>query len=420
MTRPPALDGRRRRDAGTSRETGGNAAMRAGFAFLVLATVLSQFYRAFLAVLSPVLGAELGTTASDLALASGLWFAVFAAMQLPVGLGLDRLGPRRTVGWLFALGAGGGAALFAAATTPAMIVTAMCLIGMGCAPVLMASFYIFARRYSAGAFASLAGLLVGVGAAGNLAAAAPMAFAVEAFGWRATMAALGLATVAIGAGLLRFVDDPPLPDGGPGNGGSLADLLRIPALWAMAPLLALHYAPSAGVRGLWAGPYLEDVFGLGASGIGLVTFGMAVAMILGNFAYGPADRIFGTRKWVLVGGNGLGAASLITLGFAPDQGLATASLLLAALGFFGASFPLMMAHARSYFPPALIGRGVTLANLLAIGGVGLLQIVSGRMHGSLIAAGAGPEAAYGMLFTFFGLLLALAVAVYLLTQDRLD
>jgi MFS family permease len=394
--------------------------MRAGFAFLVLGTVLSQFYRAFLAVLSPVLGAELGTTASDLALASGLWFAVFAAMQLPVGLGLDRLGPRRTVGWLFALGAGGGAALFAAATTPAMIVVAMCLIGMGCAPVLMASFYIFARRYSAGAFASLAGLLVGVGAAGNLAAAAPMAFAVEAFGWRATMAALGLATVAIGAGLLRFVDDPPLPDGGPGNGGSLADLLRIPALWAMAPLLALHYAPSAGVRGLWAGPYLEDVFGLGASGIGLVTLGMAVAMILGNFAYGPADRIFGTRKWVLVAGNGLGAASLLTLGLAPDQGLATATLLLAALGFFGASFPLMMAHARSYFPPALIGRGVTLANLLAIGGVGLLQIVSGRMHGSLIAAGAGPEAAYGMLFTFFGLLLALAVAVYLLTQDRLD
>jgi MFS family permease len=395
--------------------------MRAGFAFLVLATVLSQFYRAFLAVLSPVLGAELGATAGDLALASGLWFAVFALMQLPVGLGLDRIGPQRTVGWLFALGAGGGAALFAAATSPAMIVTAMCLIGMGCAPVLMSSFYIFARRFSARAFASLAGLLVGVAGVGNIAAAAPMAWAVEAFGWRETTAALAVATVAIGAGMLRFVEDPPR-EGGTGacGGGSLADLLRIPALWAMAPLLALHYAPAAGVRGLWAGPYLEDVFGLRASGIGLVTLGMAVAMILGNFAYGPADRLFGTRKWVLVGGNGLGAAALLALGLAPGQGVATAAVLLAALGFFGSSFPLMMAHARSYFPPGLIGRGVTLANLIAIGGVGLMQIVSGRLHGELVAAGAAPEAAYGALFLFFGLLLAIAVAVYLLTEDRLD
>jgi MFS family permease len=147
---------------------------------------------------------------------------------------------------------------------------------------------------------------------------------------------------------------------------------------------------------------------------------MAVAMILGNFAYGPADRLFGTRKWVLVGGNGLGAAALLALGLAPGQGVATAAVLLAALGFFGSSFPLMMAHARSYFPPGLIGRGVTLANLIAIGGVGLMQIVSGRLHGELVAAGAAPEAAYGALFLFFGLLLAIAVAVYLLTEDRLD
>jgi MFS family permease len=395
--------------------------MRAGFALLVLATVLSQFYRAFLAVLSPVLGAELGATASDLALASGLWFAVFALMQLPVGLGLDRIGPRRTVGWLFALAAGGGAALFAAATSPAMIVAAMCLIGMGCAPVLMSSFYIFARRFSPGAFASLAGLLVGVAGVGNLAAAAPMGWAVETLGWRETTAALAVATLAIGAGLLRFVEDPPGDHGdGARDGGSLADLLRLPALWAMAPLLALHYAPAAGVRGLWAGPYLEDVFGLGASGIGVVTLGMALAMILGNFAYGPADRLFGTRKWVLVTGNGLGAAALIGLGLVPGHGIGTAAVLLAALGFFGSSFPLMMAHARSYFPPGLIGRGVTLANLLAIGGVGLMQILSGRLHGGLVAAGAPPEAAYGWLFLFFGLLLALAVAVYLCSEDRLD
>ena len=83
--------------------------MKLGIFFLVLAYVLSQFYRAFLAVLSPVLQAEIGATPADLALSSGLWFLIFAAMQIPVGVALDRIGPRRTAAWLLALAGGGGA-----------------------------------------------------------------------------------------------------------------------------------------------------------------------------------------------------------------------------------------------------------------------------------------------------------------------
>ena len=67
--------------------------MRAGIAFLIVAYVLSQFYRAVLAVLAPALAADIGATTEDLARASGLWFAAFALMQLPVGWALDRLGP---------------------------------------------------------------------------------------------------------------------------------------------------------------------------------------------------------------------------------------------------------------------------------------------------------------------------------------
>jgi sugar phosphate permease len=68
--------------------------MRAGIATLILGYVLSQFYRAFLAVLTPVLEADLGATKEDLASASGWWFLAFAAMQIPVGVALDRIGPR--------------------------------------------------------------------------------------------------------------------------------------------------------------------------------------------------------------------------------------------------------------------------------------------------------------------------------------
>ncbi|NCM98068.1 MAG: MFS transporter, partial [Rhodobacterales bacterium] len=77
--------------------------MRVGIACLVLAYVLSQFFRACLAVLTPVLQADLGASAADLASASGLWFLTFAAMQLPVGWALDRVGPRLTTALLFGL-----------------------------------------------------------------------------------------------------------------------------------------------------------------------------------------------------------------------------------------------------------------------------------------------------------------------------
>lgn len=394
--------------------------MRAGFLFLLLAYVLSQFFRAFLAVLAPTLGAELGATAGDLALASGLWFAAFAAMQLPVGVALDRIGPRRTAAALFAAGGAGGAALFALAQSPGMVVAAMTLIGVGCAPVLMASFFIFARTYPPAAFASLAGLLIGVGSAGNLASAAPMAWAAETFGWRAALWALAAACAAIAAGILAFVRDPAASPAADGPTGGLGELLRLPAFWLLVPLLLVNYAPAAGVRGLWAGPYLEGVFGLDAAGIGAITLWMAAAMVLGNFAYGPADRLFGTRKRVLIAGNLAAAAALVALGLAPAAGLAAAGVLLAALGFFGSSFPLVMAHARSFYPPHLVGRGVTFANLLAIGGVGLMQILSARLFEARLAAGAAPEAAFGALFLFFGLLLAAGVAVYAFAEDRLD
>jgi MFS family permease len=84
--------------------------MRAGIVTLVVAYVLSQFYRAFLAVMAPVLNADIGATPEDLSQASGLWFLVFAAMQLPVGWLLDNVGPKRTASVLFGIGAAGGAA----------------------------------------------------------------------------------------------------------------------------------------------------------------------------------------------------------------------------------------------------------------------------------------------------------------------
>jgi MFS family permease len=392
--------------------------MKIGIAILVLAYVLSQFYRAFLAVLSPVLGQDLGATPADLALSSGLWFLIFAAMQIPVGVALDRIGPRRTSSVLLAVAGGGGALVFALAQAPWHIHVAMALIGIGCSPVLMSAYYIFGRMYPAAVFATLAGATIGFGTLGNLAGAWPLAWAAETFGWRQTVLGLAAVTLAVALALARFVQDPPALAVRAEGRGSLLDILRIRALWLILPLMFINYVPAAGLRGLWAGPYLADVYGADAQTIGLVTLAMALAMVAGSFAYGPLDRVFGTRKGVVLVGNLLGAACMLVLWAWPVSGILQATLLLAAIGLFGSSFPMMVAHGRSFIPPHLLGRGVTLLNLFGIGGVGVMQAISSRVHGAV--APIPPEAPYQAIFLLFGLSLLAGCLIYLFARDRTD
>jgi MFS family permease len=386
----------------------------AGLAALAGAYVLSQFYRVFLAVLAPALTVELGVGPVELGRASGAWFVAFALMQLPVGVLLDRYGPRRTAGWLLGIGAGGGAALFAAATGPWSLIAAMALIGAGCAPVLMAALTIFARRFDLRRFATLGSAMVGVGALGNVAAAAPLALAAEAVGWRAALFALGALTVAVAIALLLLVEDPErAPAAGAGGFRDYLALLRPRFLWPIYLMMTVNYAPAVGVRGLWAGPFLRDVHGLDAAGIGAATLWMAIAMAAGSFAFGPLDRLLGTRKWIVAGGSAAVAAGCAALALAPGAGLGAVTALLVAIGFCGMTYGVMMAHARPFFPDGMTGRGTSLMNFFCMTGVGLMQAASG----AIVAAGETPAGAYAAVFAFYAVTLAAATIPYLFARD---
>lgn len=390
----------------------------AGLVTLALSYVLSQFYRSFLAVMTPTLSVELDMTNAQFSLASGIWFAAFALMQFVVGTSLDRFGPRRTASILLAVGGGGGALLFSAATTPETVILSMAMIGIGCSPLLMASLFIFARIYSPLRFAALASGFIAFGNAGNVLGAAPLAAAIEFFGWRETLVGLTVATVSVAMAIFICVRDPARleePEGSSGLSGYLA-LLRLPVLWAIIPLTAVNYAPAATIRGLWAGPYLADVYGASALTVGNVTFIMAIAMVIGSFAYGPLDTFFRTRKWVAFGGNSISLLALLALFFHPMPEFAVAAGLLIVIGLFGMSYGVLMAHARAYFPPHLVGRGVTLMNFFSIGGAGIVQFATGPVY-SAAATSRDPASGYGVLFGFYATLLLMALAVYLFSRD---
>jgi MFS family permease len=392
--------------------------MRAGIATLILGYVLSQFYRAFLAVLAPVLEADLGATKEDLASASGYWFLAFAIAQIPVGSALDRIGPRLTAAVCLGVGAV-GAGVFAMAGSAFDIKVAMALIGVGCSPVLMASYFIFARSFSPAAFGTLAGMTIGIGSLGNIAASLPLTAAAEAFGWRETVWALAAITAAMALAVAALVRDPPRVTAPEGPKGSVLTLLAMPQVWPILAMMLVCYAPPGGLRGLWLGPYFSDVWGYSRPEVGMAGLWMGLAMVIGSFAIGPMDRWLGTRKWVIFGGNAAMLAFIAGLAAMPGQSALFATAMFVGLGFFGSTFPIVIAHARAFFPPHLTGRGVTLVNLFGIASVGIAQQVTGRLFAATPAA-QDAAAPYQAVFLFFAATTAAGLVVYLFSKDRTD
>lgn len=386
-----------------------------GLTALALAYVLSQFYRSFLAVLTPQLTQELGADKADLSLASGLWFISFALMQFVVGVCLDRYGPKRTAGLIFGVASTGGALVFATAQSPGAIVLAMCLFGIGCSPVLMASLFIFARRYSSATFAIMTSWLVAFGNTGNVIGASPMASAVEMFGWRSTMLGLAAVTFIISVAILLFLTDPEQEHQQDAGWKGYLQLFKTPVLWAIMIMMLLTYAPVVNIRGLWAGPLLQDLYQSNSLQIGHITLFMAIAMIVGSVIYGPLDRMFNTRKWIIFTGNLFVLGALLIFTVMPDTSLLLVTVLFVVIGVFGTSYGVVMAHGRSFIPAHLTGRGVTLFNFCSMFGAGVMQFSSGRLMNTHPQPGSVQS--YQWLFGFYALTLALALLVYLWSRD---
>lgn len=389
--------------------------LKAGLVSLVLAYMLSQFYRAFLAVLAPVLQDQVGAGPGDLALSSGLWFIAFALMQLPVGAALDRFGPRRTVAWLMAVGGAGGAVIFAVADAPWHLHLAMTALGIGCSPALMGPYFIFAREYPPASFGMLAGVLVGFGSLGNILGASPLVWVIEAAGWRQTLWGLAAVTLMVAALVLAAVRDPARLGAGHPQ-GSIGQILRLRALWFIVPLFGVNYAVTAAIRGLWAAPWLEQVHGVDATQIGRVTLAMGLAMVAGSFAVGPAARLAGSARRATMLFSAVMIVTLAVMWQAPALPLPAVTALLVVLGFFGSAYPLLMAHGRSFLPPHLVGRGMTFLNMISIGGVGVMQFASRPVYAAAQGAYA-PTQAFAMLWLFFLIPLAIGFLLYFLTPE---
>lgn len=415
----------------TSREQGKPALGLPGGVVALVATLItfymvSQFLRNSIGVIAPDLAAELGMSASEIGVLSSVFFLVFASAQLPLGIALDRLGPRRCM-----LACAGiavvGAIVFAQAHTPTGLIVGRILLGLGSSSSFMAPLALYAKRFPPDRFATLTGLQLGLGSFGTLFATAPLAWASAAFGWRDSFLAVGLLSAMI-AVLVWWVvreesDDRPTSAKPPeGWRDSLAGIVEVTRIPGFGPLFLMHltaYSSFALVVGLWGGPYLTHIYGFGLKERGDLLLLAAVAQIVGSLLWGPTDRLFGNHKIPVLCG-ALATAAL--LGLVAAIGTFSGPALIGWLIVFGATCaytPVLIGHGRSLFQPHLVGRGITLLNMGTIGGVFVAQTISGVVIDFFPKGADGAYAldAYRVVFGLQGAAIALGCLTYFWTPD---
>lgn len=401
------------------------AAALALLVMLTATTSLSQFFRASTSVIAPELIRDLALSPEMLGFANACFFLALLAIQVPVGILFDRVGARLTVGALAVL-AVAGTLLHATVSSGEGLAVARFLLGLGHGGSFMASIFLVSRWYPRDRWTTVmswvwAGSMLGIAAAGT-----PLALASTAYGWR--QAFLGLAVVSALVGLLFIAlvrDSPPGAVPAPREPESLLaalggylTVLRLPGLLHVLALQTVAYAVLTTTMGLWAGTYLHDVHGLSQVERGHALIAMAAGQIAGLLVIGPLDRLLDTRKWVAAACAGLTLAVLLALALAPALPTPVAVALLVALAAVSAYGPVVVSHARTFYPEALAGRGVTTANMAQLLGCALMPILTGLIPGLFPPGPRGyATEAYQWIFAAIAASLALGLLVYLRSRD---
>ena len=395
-------------------------------ALLCIAYSLSQFYRSTNAVIGPDLSRDLQIGPAELSLITSAFFIAFALVQPLVGMALDRLGPRLTMISTLSV-AILGAALFASLDTVPGLMGARALIGIGNSALLMGPLVILSRWFPPQKFSFYASLLIALGSLGGLAATAPLAAATAAVGWRGAFWGMSAITVIIalvvGWSLRDTPPDHPLNRTRPESLREvlhgLAAVFRNRQMYLIFGIHFTAYACVVTIQGLWGGPYLADIHGLDGIARGQILLAMAIGIIAGYLILGPLDRVFDSRKRLVLAGCAGIIAILAVLGLWQRPPLWSVAGLFTIMGFCSGAYAHIVAHGRAIFPDHLVGRGLTILNCGTMLGAFTFQSVTGWILAALTPKGAAhpPLAAYQTMFLTLAVALTLATLLYMRMAD---
>lgn len=388
---------------------------------------ISYLFRAVNQVIAPDLIGELGLGPGELGRLTAAYLFGFTLFQLPLGLLLDRYGPRRVQTVLLLVSAG-GAALFALAPDSWSLTVARGILGLGLSGCLMSAFKANAIWLPMSRVALGNSTMMAMGGLGVVAATSPADWLAQLIGWRPMFDLLAAATVGVALLIFFCVPKEQPAKGRPSSPESFPAQLRVigriakdPVFWRVAPMVAAMSGTFIAIQTLWAGRWLSDVAGLDRVSVADALLVMAIGFVIGSLTTGwIADRVQrrGFSIELVVG-----CAFLL---FAFSQVLVVfhapvpPSLPWFLFAFAGQAGNLGYATLAAHFGTGAAGRAQSTANLLLFGSASALQWGIGavldrfRGSGEAVVDAAGYHWAFGSVLV----LQVLAVLWYLRSKRR--
>jgi MFS family permease len=358
------------------------------FPLLSILFCFSMFYRLTSAVLAPDLIKAFNLNAERLGMLGSAFFYTFALFQIPMGVLLDRIGPRKVI-TIFTLVGAAGAFFFAFAGNFYVALAGRALLGIGMATALMGSFKVFVNRYPARRFATLSGAILSIGTLGPILATSPLVYLNSTIGWRLTFFYCGILTVGLALSLFWVLREDHHEGGSEaliassvGQHTGLIKSLKLVfgtlAFWQIGTLAFSRYGTVVALQGVWLGPYLMDIKGFAPLTAGNVLMMLSLGAGIGSPIAGYlAERVFRSAKSVTLVG-----ISCYVLCFIPLTGIirmetadAYAALFLLQ-GFFSSSGALCYTHIKELFPLSMSGTVIAGVNFFVMaGGAVFMQII---------------------------------------------
>lgn len=343
---------------------------------------LSYLFRSTNAVIAPQLVSEIGLSAGDLGLLTSVYFLAFASFQLPLGMLLDRFGPRRVQSVLL-LSSAIGSAGFAMGDSFLGLLISRALIGLGVAGGLMSAFKAITLWFPKERWPLINGCFLATGGVGAIFATTPLEWGVSVSGWREVFWLLALLTLFAAATIRIVVPDKEI-EGTPQNFHSqfaaLAVIFKDRLFWKLVPLTVVTSTANMAIQGLWAGPWLRDVAEFDRVGVADYLLVIAVVMTIGSIVTGVVADWLEKRGVSL-----LMIFACMTLFFM----LALLSIVLELapmsvlpwIGFalFANCAMLVYAVLNRHFPLAYAGRVSTATNTIAFFGAFAGQYLLGAV-----------------------------------------
>ncbi|WP_375778616.1 MFS transporter [Bradyrhizobium sp. ma5] len=338
---------------------------------------LSYLFRTINALISGRLVSDAGLGTADLGLLTSVYFLAFAAAQIPIGILLDRFGPRRVQSALL-LVAAAGAGLFATSTGLPSLLISRAMIGLGVAAALTAGLKSIVLWFPRERVALLNGYMIMLGSLGAVTATAPAEHLLAWMGWRQLFEILAAATGATAVLIYLAVPERAIIPPTASNPATLRSVFGDRRFWRVAPLSATCVGSAWSLQGLWASPWLTDVEGFDRAGLVGQLFTMSTALCGGAWIFGTTVHHLRRR--------GVGAETILAI-VAVLFMVAELALILRAplpsllpwsvVAIVGTATVVSFTVIADYFPPELAGRANGALNVLHFGCAFLAQYGTG-------------------------------------------